>query len=255
MLACGPEEAPPVLLLHGSQANSAAWLPDIALWSSQFRFYAVDMIGEPRFSDPSRPDLGTDAHASWLDDVVAGLGLRTIGVVGTSLGEWLALDYAKRRPGPVRALALICPAGIGRQKNLLLKMAPFLVLRERGRRRIWEMVFGPPPARLSPELQRIGRLMDGIARAVRPRIVTILTLTDAERGSLRMPILAIVGDRDDLLDSGETRMRLEKYAPRAEVCFIEEGRHFLPDQMARVSVFLDWQLGRTEPPHGAAKEA
>lgn len=32
VLECGPRDAPPVLLLHGSQANSAAWLPDVALW-------------------------------------------------------------------------------------------------------------------------------------------------------------------------------------------------------------------------------
>jgi pimeloyl-ACP methyl ester carboxylesterase len=55
VLACGPKSAPPVLLLHGAQANSAAWLPDIALWASRFRLYAVDMIGEPGFSERREP--------------------------------------------------------------------------------------------------------------------------------------------------------------------------------------------------------
>ncbi|MCS6759129.1 MAG: hypothetical protein MO852_09045 [Candidatus Devosia euplotis] len=98
-----PPDAPPVLLLHGSQANADAWIPDVALWSTKFRLYAVDMIGE------------------------AGLFLAGASIVGNSLGGWPALDYASRRPQAVRVLALISPAGIGRQKNFLLKALPLLL--------------------------------------------------------------------------------------------------------------------------------
>ncbi|UUP19230.1 alpha/beta fold hydrolase [Nitratireductor thuwali] len=128
VVACGRKDAPPVVLLHGSQANSAAWMPDVALWSTRFRLFAVDMIGEAGLSARVRPALAGDAHALWLDDVFSGLGIETAGIVGTSLGGWLALDYANRRPSAVRALALICPAGIGRQKNFLLKAVPLLLL-------------------------------------------------------------------------------------------------------------------------------
>jgi hypothetical protein len=31
VIACGDERAPPVVLLHGSQANAAAWMFDAAL--------------------------------------------------------------------------------------------------------------------------------------------------------------------------------------------------------------------------------
>lgn len=242
VLACGPKGAPPVLLLHGAQANSAAWLPDIALWASRFRLYAVDMIGEPGFSDPVRPALAGNAHASWLDDVFEGLGLRTAGIVGTSLGGWLALDYAKRKPMAVQALALICPAGIGRQKHLLLKAAPLLLLGPWGKRRIREMVFGPPPKELPAELQLIANLMESIGRAAKPRIVNIPRLTDEELRRLAMPILAIVGGRDVLIDSAQTRERLEQNAPHAKICFIEDGYHFLPGQSERVFAFLQQSI-------------
>lgn len=239
VLACGPESAPPVVLLHGSMANVSAWMPDVALWSTKFRLFAVDMIGEPGFSARVRPALTGDAHALWLDDVFAGLGLSHAAIVGTSLGGWLALDYASRRPAAVRALALICPAGIGRQKNFLLKVLPLLLLGPWGKRRMWEMVFGPAPKVMPQEMQPLAELMKRIGQTVKPRVVRIPRLTDAQLSQLGMPILTIIGGRDVLLDSRDTRERLQRTAPHAEICFIEEGYHFLPDQASRVMDFLE----------------
>lgn len=239
VIACGPEKAPPVVLLHGSQANSAAWMPDVPLWSQKFRLFAVDMIGEPGLSAPVRPDLTGDAHTLWLDDVLAGLGLSRAAFVGTSLGGWLALDYASRRPQAVRALVLICPGGIGRQKNFLLKAFPLLFLGRWGRRKIWELVFGPAPDVLPEAIRPFASLMASIETAVKPRFVTMPRLTDAQLKALHMPLLAIIGGRDVLLDSADTRERLQQNVPQAEVCFIEDGYHFLPDQTSRVMAFLE----------------
>ncbi len=245
VVACGQEGAPPVVLLHGSQANSAAWMLDAALWSTKFRLFAVDMIGEPGLSAPVRPNLSGDAHALWLDDVFQGLGLSSAGLVGTSLGGWLALDYASKRPTAVRALALICPAGIGRQKNFLLKAAPLLLLGSWGKRKMREQVFGPAPKELPETIRPLAELMEAIGRAIKPRVVNIPRLTDEQLGRLGMPILAIIGGRDVLLDSVDTRARLQRTAPHAEICFLEDGYHFLPDQAPRVMDFLERNLRST----------
>lgn len=239
VIACGPETAPPVVLLHGSQANSAAWMPDIPLWSEKFRLYAVDMIGEPGLSATVRPELDSDAHALWLDDVLAGLGVSRAIFVGTSLGGWLALDYARRRPGAVQALALICPSGIGRQKNFIVKALPLLLLGSWGRRKMWELILGPAPEVLPEAMQHFAPLMDSIGKATKPRFLAVPALTDSQLKALDMPILAIVGGRDVLLDSADTRDRLQRNVPHAAVCFLEEGYHFLPDQTERVMAFLE----------------
>lgn len=238
VVASGPENAPPLVLLHGSQANSAAWIPDVRLWSSKYRVFAIDMIGEPGLSARVRPDLAGETHALWLDDVFEGLGIKTAGIVGTSLGGWLALDYASRRPAAVRALALFCPAGIGRQKNFLFKAGPLLLLGSWGKHRFREMIFGPKPSETPEEMRPMADLMEEIGRVVRPRVVKIPRLTDDQLRKLEMPILVILGGRDALLDSRETRDRLSKAAPHAEVCFLEHGYHYLPNQSNRVMEFL-----------------
>ena len=60
--------------------------------------------------------MDSDAHALWLDDVMRALSLDRASIVGVSLGGWLALDYATRRPERVESFVLICAAGLGRQK-------------------------------------------------------------------------------------------------------------------------------------------
>lgn len=242
VLSCGPPDAPPVVLLHGSQANLAAWLPDVPAWSRAFRLHLVDMIGEPGLSAPSRPPLEGDAHALWLGEVLDGLGVTRAAFVGNSLGGWLALDFARRRPEAVEKLALLAPAGIGRQKNLLLKAAPLLLLGAWGKRRIARMVFGPPRAEIPPAARPLIELMEAVGEAARPRVVRIPRLSDDELAALTMPILAVAGAKDALLASGETRDRLHRFAPHADVRYQPEGYHFLPDQTATIAAFLEAEV-------------
>ena len=71
VVACGAENAPPLLLLHGAMANSAMWMGEVAAWAARFRVYAVDLIGEAGLSAPSRPFPGRMAGVG-LRDATAG---------------------------------------------------------------------------------------------------------------------------------------------------------------------------------------
>ena len=99
-------------------------------------------------------------------------------------------------------------------------------------------MFGPAPKHLPVDLEARSRLVEIISRAIKPRTIKIPQLSNAALEALAMPLLAIVGGRDALIDSHNTRLRLERHVPDAEVCFIEEGYHFLPDQSQRVFDFL-----------------
>jgi len=238
VIACGPADAPPLVLCHGAQANAAIWMVDAAAWSARFRVYAIDMIGEPGLSADSRPPLETDAHALWMDDVLGGLGVDSAAFVGVSLGGWLALDYAIRRPGRVVALALIAPAGIGRQINFLAKTWPLLLLGSWGRRKMRELVLGPAPTHLTAEEMRLGAFMLLTMSHVRPRIVTIPLASDAALRALSMPVLAVLGDRDALIDTAEIRSRLADCRPDARIVWLSGVGHFIRGQTALIGAFL-----------------
>jgi pimeloyl-ACP methyl ester carboxylesterase len=238
VIACGPKDAPPLVAFHGAQANSTTWMFDVLAWSQDFRVYLVDVPGDAGFSAPERPALGSDAYVLWLDQVLAALSVVKTSIVGVSLGGWLALDYATRRPERVARLALLCPAGVGAQKNLLLKVLPLLFLGKLGQEKVGEMVFGPPPRGLPVPVQQLVDYLGVVAVGTRPRPTRIPTFPDAALARLTMPLLAIVGGQDVLIDSAATRDRLRAHAPGARVIFLPQARHLISGQTAVIHNFL-----------------
>jgi pimeloyl-ACP methyl ester carboxylesterase len=238
VIANGPANAPALILLHGAQSSALSWMGDVAAWSEHFRVYAVDVIGDVGLSASSRPRLDTGGYALWLDDVLAGLGVERAALLGLSLGGFIALDYAIRRPDKVTALVLLCPAGIGKQKNLLARAFPLLLLGAWGQRKLREMVFGPAPKNPSPALQAFGGFFAMIHQHAKRRMVQIPLASDAALSGLTMPVMAVVGGKDVLIDSAETKRRLERHVRGAEVDFLPDAYHLLPSQMGRVRDFL-----------------
>jgi pimeloyl-ACP methyl ester carboxylesterase len=234
VVASGDPAAPPLVLLHGSGSNATAWMGYVAALAERHRVYCVDMIGEPGLSAPSRPPLDSGAYADWLDDVLDGLGAPRAAFVGISLGGWLALDYATRRPGRVDKLALLCPGGIGRIR--LSFMIGSMIHRRLGggdvRRALASAGAGKIPA---PYLDYLVLVFTHF----RPRTSRQLPLfSDKTLAGLQMPILMIVGGKDTLIDSAASRRRLERAAPHAKVLWLPEASHFLSGQAEPIEAFL-----------------
>ncbi|HDR9800407.1 TPA: alpha/beta fold hydrolase [Burkholderia cenocepacia] len=238
VIACGPEHAPPVVLIHGAQTTAASWQHHAADWATHFRLYAIDVIGEAGPSAPSRPPLAGDAYAQWLDDVLDGLQVSRAAFVGISLGARTALDFALRRPPRVTRLALLCPSGIGRQKPFLWWALPLLLLGDAGRACVRRRVLGRLPPASTPAERDALALMRAVDRGFRPRIEPIPVFDDTMLRTLSMPVLAIVGGRDVMLDSRDTQDRLTRLVPHAQVRFLPEQPHFIRGQRDTVRTFL-----------------
>jgi len=238
-IASGPEGAPPLLLLHGGAANSAMWMGEIAAFAQKFRVYCVDLIGEPGLTAAARPPLASNAYAAWLDDVLRGLSIARASLLGISLGGWLALDYATRRPERVERLAVLCPGGVGRQKLGIVFATIFLgMCGGWGKHKLMERILGRAPADPAPGLKAFIDFMALIHRHFRPRMVKLPVFSDDALRRLQMPVLAIVGGRDVLLDSKQTKRRLEQCAPKAQVVYLPNAGHLISGQTARLVEFL-----------------
>ncbi len=232
LLTCGDKALPPLLLIHGAMANATAWFLDVEEWSKHFRIYAVDIIGEPGLSAQARLPMNTDAYTLWLDDVMQEAGLSDAAVVGESLGGWLALDYASRRPEKITKLALLAPGGVGPQRKFLLKALPLMLLGKWGKRKVREMIFGPEEKNPSPTILRFREFFALITQHVTPRMEKLPILSDQALQNISAPVLAIVAGKDVLLDAKSTQSRLENNVADVRVIFKPEARHLIRDRAA-----------------------
>lgn len=235
VVSSGPNDAPPVILLHGSGANATTWLSDVAAWSQKFRVHAVDMLGEPGRSAEVRLALDSDDTAAWLDDVLEALGITDTALVGMSLGGWTALDYTIRRPTRVTRVVLLCPGGIGRQKYGWLPKALLMgAFGKQGRRRMARQVTGLHDAEYRAILDQVALTFAHF----RPRTEKLPIFDDSALHSVSAPMLAIVGDRDVLMNSAETTERVRRCIPRARVTVLPGTGHAVLGQTEAIAQFL-----------------
>ncbi|PZF79265.1 alpha/beta fold hydrolase [Jiangella anatolica] len=238
VLVSGPDDAPPVVLLHGAGFNSAAWLADAALWARTHRLYAVDLLGEAGLSAPVRPPLGSGAYAEWLDDVLDGLGVERAAFVGTSLGGWLALDYTVRRPERVSRLVLLVPGGIGRQKYAAVLASVFLMsFGDRGRRASAGLMLGPRGS-AEPGGPALGEQLLLIQRGFRYRRDPLPIFTDDQLRAIAAPVLVVAGAKDRMLDQRGTARRVRALVADATVTLVPDAGH-VPERYSQpVHAFL-----------------
>ncbi|MFF8600214.1 alpha/beta fold hydrolase [Streptomyces sp. NPDC015238] len=92
----GPEDAPPVVLVHGRGENSTDWSGIAAELSADRRVYAVDLRGHGLSDHPGH--YGFDVFRDELSGFVKALGLVRPAVVGHSMGGAAVCLLAQSEP-------------------------------------------------------------------------------------------------------------------------------------------------------------
>lgn len=235
ILATGDKKAPPILLLHGSCMNSLMWLGDVPELSEKFRVYAVDIPGEPGKSDERQLPFTDSSFSDWLSDVYQALSIGQAGLVGISLGGWVALKYSIDHPDKVSKLVLLCPGGIGSQKKLYpFKMLFYLLRGKKGEDAMYRKLYGNQP--IPDEVHRYQKLI-GNNFNFRRELLPIYT--DEELRRLTMPVTLFVGDQDIVFHTEQTVKRLERLVPKATLQLLPGAGHALIHLTGRIRQALE----------------
>ncbi|WP_380280919.1 alpha/beta fold hydrolase [Kitasatospora purpeofusca] len=218
----------PVVLLHGHAGHASNWYPQVAALGEHHPVYAVDTLDDPGRSVQRAVAAGPEENAAWLDEVLAGLGLDRVHLVGLSYGGWLALNQAVHAPGRLASVAPLDPGGIGKVPA-----------------RFYAHMIGGLFGMLAPRRWRpaLGRLLANPALSSPPEMIAPLMLamrtykpttrpparpfTDEELRSIRLPALVLLGRRSALLRPGPALARVTALIPGVRAEIVEHAGHGL----------------------------
>jgi pimeloyl-ACP methyl ester carboxylesterase len=230
VIASGESAFPPLVLLHGSSSNAVSWIGEAGAYSRHFRVYAVDLPGEPGRSAQTRPSWHNLDFTEWLEDVLNGLQIQTVMLLGLSQGGWTALRFATIHPERVQKLVLLAPGGVAPTRPSFIARAIGLSLMGPwGAERINRIVFGRQP--IHPEALKF---MNAIMTHFKPRIEKEYIFSDVELKCLEMPTLFIGGEKDALCHTPKIAARLQTLVPRLTTILLPDTGHALinlPDQV------------------------
>lgn len=110
-----------ILLIHGMAGSSDTWRRVMPALARDHIVVAPDLPGHGR-SAKSRGDYSLGAAANALRDLLLGLDVDRVTVVGQSLGGGVAMQLAYQHPDLCERLVLVSAGGLGREVNPLLRL-------------------------------------------------------------------------------------------------------------------------------------
>jgi pimeloyl-ACP methyl ester carboxylesterase len=100
-------EGEAVVLLHGFPTSSELWRREAWLFAQQMRVIAPDLLGYAASEHPLDADLSEPAQARYVAELLEGLGLRSVALVGHDVGGGIAQMLALDAALDVRCLVLL----------------------------------------------------------------------------------------------------------------------------------------------------
>lgn len=228
IIACGPPSEVPIVLLHGMNASSTSWYPDIQALSKDHRVYAIDYIMEPGKSVPSKDIHSVDEIFSWYEEILDALNLQKIYLVGMSQGGWFSTNLALRIPQKIERLVLLSPAQtfkwIPPSTDLLQNMVFSLNPTEKKLDEVMSTLTVSPD-HIADEFK--DQYLEGLQKDPFSKfMLKMMPFSKSELASLSMPVLLLIGDKDMINDNGSL-VKAKENVPNCDTLTISNAGHFL----------------------------
>jgi pimeloyl-ACP methyl ester carboxylesterase len=254
-------DGPPLLLVHGLMTAGYSWRYVVAPLSERFTLYVLDMVGSghSQMVDAAYPP---DALADFIGEFMDHLGIAGCPVVGNSLGGYLCMRLALRRPDAMSRLVNVHSPATAMPRFYALRMAlalpgSFRLLRglvhwdveqwvhrnvhyyDESLKSLEEVREYAAPLRTTEGVRCFGRhLYDAMA----PHEFVAFRRALEQRGAFPVPLRLVYAKTDPLVPPsvGST---LSKWIPDAELVWVDEASHFahvdqVPGFLAALDGFL-----------------
>lgn len=245
VIVSGPKNGKPVVLLHGTDASSTMWYPNIKALSQKYRVYAIDYPMETGKSLATVKEMDPKDMIVFYNEIFAHYNLTDISIVAASRGGWVATLLALEPVNRVGKLVLLSPAqtfgGVDKITKAFsavkLKMFP-----SSKRLNQFFKQFSYYPEKIDHKYKEQFYLANKFGRS-KPDLMKMVRFSKTDMQTLKMPVLVLVGDHDVINDE-DILVRAAEILPHVETAVIKDAGHFLSIDQAqtvnqKIMDFLD----------------
>ncbi len=234
VIVSGPKNAEPVVLLHGMNASSTMWYPNIEALTKNHRVFAIDFILEPGKSYLYNDIESVEKVTDWYKEVLFVLELDRFHVIGASRGGWLAVNLALNNQKKIKSLILLSPAQtftwIKPSTDLLKNIVSLFSSKEKQIAQTLESM-SSNVANINDAYLKQYKL--GTTLESENKFVTSMQpFSNDELKSLQMPVLVLIGD-DDMINEKRT-VEIANMLPQGKGEIIQNAGHFLSIDQAEI---------------------
>lgn len=236
VIIAGPKNAKSLVLLHGMDATSTMWYPNIKALAKNHRIYAIDFLMEPGKSTLTAKPLSSKEIVIWYNEIFSFYKLKQFDIIGASRGGWIAALLASEKTNSIDKIVLLSPAQTFKFIDKVRKTSSALLLKlfpsEKKFNKTLE-TFSTHPENINPIYKRQFYLANKYAKS-NSSMLKMRPFSDEELQSITNPVLVLIGDHD-VINSEESLTRAQKFLINCKTQTIKDAGHFLTIDQAKIT--------------------
>lgn len=235
VILAGPKNGKKLVLLHGMDASSTMWYPNIQALAKDHRVYAIDFLLEPNKSVSTGKSLSAEEIVNWYNQIFDHYKLTKFDIVAASRGGWIATLLATQKENSINRIVLLSPAQTFQFIDKFNKTTSALMLKLFPNEKKFGKTlntFSTHPEKISPIYKRQFYLANKYAKS-NSSMLKMTPFSEKELEMIQNQVLVLIGDHD-VINGEESVERAKKYLVNSKTKVIKDAGHFLTIDQSKV---------------------
>lgn len=228
VIVCGTKTGEPLVLLHGTDASSTMWYPNIKEFSKKHSVYAIDFPLEAGKSVSNRIKLTNKQTAAFYNEIFKHFQMKNVNLLGVSRGGWMVTYLALQPNNVIKKIILLSPAQTFKGAANLGKVLTGINLKifpsPKSTNRFFN-AFSYYPDKIDSIFKNQLYLAYKYGNS-KPRLLDMSRFSKKELKSLKIPVLVLIGDHD-IVNNEKIFVKAHKFIPNVETAVIKNSGHFM----------------------------
>lgn len=235
----------PILLLPGRGASTPMWVPNLEGLREKRPVYTIDLLGEPGMSVQTKVIENQKQQAEWLNEVIEGLGLERVHIVGVSIGGWTTMNLARYNPEHIATASLLDPVFVFAQISIKMILASIPasvpIVPKFLREKMLSYVAGGAE---SSDDEPIAKLIESGMRNYKLKTPAPDLFSKEDLKNIDIPVLALIAEKSTMHNSVKAVETGKKYVKDIDIVNWKNASHaingeFSNEVNARIRDFVE----------------